>query len=126
VEWAWSLPKDYKVQGTMGKRILRDVLYRYVPPKIMDRPKMGFGVPVGQWLRQDLRGWAEDLLSEASLSEILEPKPVRDLWSKHLQGQSGDGQLWSILMLQAWRQRWVAQVPQHDVSAEHPIRLSAR
>lgn len=105
VEFAWRLPQNCKVQKDQGKRILRRVLYRHVPPELIDRPKMGFGVPIGDWLKGPLNDWAEDLLSVSSLTEtqILNPVPIRKMWTEHLQGKR-DWQygLWTILSLQAW------------------------
>ena len=86
------------------------MLERYVPPTLVDRPKMGFAVPLAAWLRGPLREWAEDLLSERSLrsSGYLNPEPVRKRWEQHLSGK-GDwqDQLWDVLMFEAWRRRWL-------------------
>ncbi len=105
VEFAWQLPLEMKIHNGQGKRILRDVLYQYVPKKLIERPKMGFGVPVGDWIRGDLRDWAEDLLSISALnaSGLLNPEPIRKRWAEHLSGK-GDWQhsLWAVLMFQAW------------------------
>lgn len=105
VEFAWSLPQHFKVQKNQGKQILRNVLYKHVPSELIDRPKMGFGVPIGDWLRGPLNDWAEDLLSVNSLAqtEILNPEPVRKMWTEHVQGKR-DWQygLWTVLSLQAW------------------------
>jgi hypothetical protein len=101
VEFAWTLPTSMKIDAGATKRVLRDVLYRYVPPQIIDRPKMGFGVPLGDWLRGPLREWAEDLLDEQRLRDegLLEPGPVRALWTEHLSGRRNwQTQLWCVLM----------------------------
>lgn len=106
VEFAWSLPLSFKIRDGQGKWILRRVLDRYVPRHLIDRPKMGFGVPIGQWLRGPLRDWAEDLLQERRMREAgyLDVRPVQRLWKDHLSGH-GNHQypLWNVLMWEAWR-----------------------
>jgi len=94
-----------KFDGGVGKRVLRQLLQRHVPPALFDRPKAGFAVPVGAWLRGPLRDWAEDLLSPAALGQsgLLAPDVIRARWQRHLAGQEDATQpLWSVLMLQAW------------------------
>jgi asparagine synthase (glutamine-hydrolysing) len=111
VRFAWSLPRSLKLRGTTGKWLLRQVLARYVPPALTERPKMGFAMPVGAWLRGPLRDWAEDLLSPASLSAEgpIDPRPVRAAWTAHLAGRRDHAQkLWAVLMFQAWQRRWNA------------------
>ena len=105
VEFAWTLPLDMKVKSREGKWILRQVLYRYVPKEIIDRPKMGFGVPVDSWLRGPLKEWANDLLQSSRLiSECyLNPEPIQKKWHEHLQGRRNwQYYLWNVLMFQAW------------------------
>lgn len=105
VEFASRLPFDMKISGGKGKRLLRHVLYSYVPPTMIERPKQGFGVPLDDWLRGSLRGWAEDLLSEERLSSegFFQPQPIRSAWQSHLKGERQFGyRLWSVLMFQAW------------------------
>ena len=107
-EFAWSLPIEMKIRGGDAKWLLRQVLYQHVPRALVDRPKAGFSVPVGDWLRAELRDWAEDLLDERQLREggCFNPAPVRKLWSDHLTGaRNGQYALWSVLMFEAWRRR---------------------
>ncbi|KPK56517.1 MAG: hypothetical protein AMS22_00810 [Thiotrichales bacterium SG8_50] len=108
VEHAWRIPLSYKLRGGSGKWILRRVLEKYVPPQLFERPKMGFGIPIDDWLRGGLRDWAETLLSRERLEEggHLRAGPVRDVWVQHLKGRiNRGGALWTILMFQAWRER---------------------
>lgn len=105
VEFALGLPLSLKISGGTGKTVLRRVLNRYVPKALLDRPKMGFSVPIGKWLRVDLRAWAEELLSEQSLrrGEFLNPKPIRKRWNEHVAGtHNWEHQLWDVLMFQSW------------------------
>ena len=108
VELAWRLPAALRIGRAPGKRALRACLARHVPRGLFERPKQGFGVPIGEWLRGPLRGWAEELLAEARLTEAgLFPAPILRLWSDHLAGRvHGEHNLWDVLMLQAWRERW--------------------
>jgi asparagine synthase (glutamine-hydrolysing) len=111
VAFAWSLPPAWKAQGGIGKKLLRRVLDRYVPKPLIDRPKMGFGVPVDSWLRGPLRDWAEDLLGEKRLAAegIFHQAPIRKKWAEHLSGERNwQYPLWTILMFQAWKERWLA------------------
>lgn len=105
VEFAWHLPLHMKIRKGQGKWILRQLLFKYVPRHLVERPKMGFAVPVGAWLRGPLRSWADELLREARLRRegYLEPSPIRKKWQEHLSGQRNwDVQLWYVLMFQAW------------------------
>ncbi len=105
VEFAWRLPLHYKVRHGVGKWILREVLYKYVPRKLIERPKMGFGVPIDSWLRGPLREWAEALLAEDRLKRegFFNPAPIRKKWAEHLSGQRNwQYHLWDVLMFQSW------------------------
>ena len=108
VEWAWRQPRSRRIRNGQGKWALRQVLRRYVPDTLIDRPKSGFAVPVHAWLRGPLREWAEDLLSETALRDsLLDAAPVRRAWQEHLSGRANHmPKLWTVLMWQAWRARW--------------------
>lgn len=102
------LPTQMKIRNGQGKWALREILYRHVPRDLIERPKTGFGIPVGEWLRGPLRGWAEDLLSEETLRRdgLIDPTPVRKAWAEHLSGRRDwTHRLWIVLMLMAWRAR---------------------
>ena len=109
VEFAWSLPRDLRIRGGETKWLLRRVLDRYVPRPLIERPKMGFGVPLAAWLRGPLRDWAEDLLDpRCDCGGVLDAAAVRKLWSEHVGGQRNWAYaLWTILMLEAWCRRWL-------------------
>ena len=105
VEFAWGLPLQMKIRDGVSKWLLRQLLYRFVPQEIVERPKMGFGVPIDSWLRGSLRDWAESLLDERKLRQqgLLDPKPVRAKWAEHLSGRRNwQYHLWDVLMFQAW------------------------
>ncbi len=110
VEQAWALPAAARIGGGKGKLMLRRVLQRYVPRHLFERPKMGFGVPIGQWLRGPLRDWAEDLLQPKRLAAdgLIDPRPVQTAWDEH-QSRRRDNQypLWTVLMFMAWKRRWM-------------------
>lgn len=105
VEFAWRLPMQLKQHQGVGKWALRQVLYRHVPQSLIDRPKMGFGIPIDSWLRGPLRGWAEELLDASRLRAegFFRPEAIRQKWAEHLSGQRNWAYpLWVILMFQAW------------------------
>jgi asparagine synthase (glutamine-hydrolysing) len=105
VEFAWKLPLRFKIRDGNKKWILKQVLYGYVPPKLLDQPKMGFGVPIDLWLRGPLRAWAEDLLSLQSLTRngFFNAAPIRQRWEEHLSGKHNwDYPLWNVLIFQDW------------------------
>jgi asparagine synthase (glutamine-hydrolysing) len=110
VEFSWRLPRALKIRGGTGKWILRQVLHRRVPAFLVERPKMGFSVPIDRWLRGPLRNWAEPLISPDELEASgLDPRPVRVAWGDLQDGRRSTGAaLWAVLMFQAWRQRWAA------------------
>ncbi len=104
VEFAWRLPLGLKIRGGVTKWLLREVLYRHVPRGLIERPKMGFGVPLDDWLRGPLRDWAEALLDERRLRDegFFHPQEIRKAWNEQLGGQLNSGRLWTILMFQSW------------------------
>jgi asparagine synthase (glutamine-hydrolysing) len=109
VEFSWRLPRRAKVRRNTSKWLLRQILYRHVPPALVERPKMGFGIPLGEWLRGPLRDWAEALLNEKRLRDagLLDHAMVCRYWQEHLDGRRNwQYLLWDVLMLESWRERW--------------------
>ncbi len=109
IEFAWKIPTYMKIKDGRWKRILTNVLYRYVPEKLVERDKMGFSVPIDTWLRGLLRDWAEQLLSKDRFEQegFFDPQAIRDIWMTDLLRQRSLGSLlWPILMFQAWLDRW--------------------
>ncbi|MBY6016079.1 asparagine synthase (glutamine-hydrolyzing) [Qipengyuania gaetbuli] len=106
---AARLPTSIKIRNGQGKWPLRQILNRYVPRELIERPKTGFSLPIGEWLRGPLRSWAEDLLTPEALERdgLIDPEPIQAAWKEHLSGRSDwSHKLWIILMFQAWRARW--------------------
>jgi asparagine synthase (glutamine-hydrolysing) len=101
---AAKIPLDLKIRRGKGKYVLRRLLARYLPTEMFDRPKAGFAMPVGEWMKGSLRDWAEDLLDPRCMAEEgwLDPQIVQGRWQAHLSGQDATAALWSILMFQAW------------------------
>jgi asparagine synthase (glutamine-hydrolysing) len=109
VEFAWSLPTSLKIRGKESKWLLRQVLFRHVPRAVFQRPKMGWTIPILQWLRGPLRPWAEDLLDPSHLEDggLIRARPVRLAWERLLGGNESEGlRIWAVLMYQAWKRRW--------------------
>jgi len=105
MEFAWQLPLSMKIRQGQGKWLLRQVLYKYVPRSLVERPKTGFDMPINSWLRGPLRDWAESLLDEHRLKEegFFDPAPIRQKWAQHLEGTGNfEHYLWDILMFQSW------------------------
>ncbi len=109
VDFAWHLPDRFKVRDGQGKWLLRQVLQKYVPRDLVERPKMGFSVPIDAWLRGPLQGWAADLLDPAAMrrSGLIDPGPVQEKWAEHQSGaRNWQHFLWNVLMFEAWRREY--------------------
>jgi len=112
VEFAWTLPRHLRFRNGETKWLLRRVLDRYVPRQMVNRPKAGFAIPLASWLRGPLRDWAEDLLDPQRVgSGVLNVTSVRKLWAEHVDGGRNHAHaVWTILMFEAWRRRWMDKV----------------
>jgi asparagine synthase (glutamine-hydrolysing) len=110
VEHAWRLPPSLKLRDGHGKWVLREILARYMPRELFERPKMGFAVPIGTWLRGPLRDWAADLLDPAAIASdgILAPAPIAAAWAAHQAGEDRTYALWTVVMFRSWQKRWYA------------------
>lgn len=111
VEWAWRVPPELKLssQGDLGKLVMRKVLYRNVPQVLMERPKMGFGIPIGAWVRGPLKPWVEDMLQARRLAKLgLKAECVQRIWREHLAGENRLAEIWTVLMWVQWQERWRA------------------
>jgi asparagine synthase (glutamine-hydrolysing) len=105
VELAWRLPLYMKIRDGQGKWILRQLLYKYVPKQLIERPKQGFAIPLGQWLRGPLRTWAEQLLDPIRINRegFFSSEAIQQKWKEHMSGKyNWEHSLWSVLMFQAW------------------------
>jgi asparagine synthase (glutamine-hydrolysing) len=125
VECAWSLPPTLKYgRKSENKRLLRRLLYQYVPRRLVDRPKKGFSSPIGIWLRGPLRAWADELLDERRMKEngFFDSTRVQACWREHLQGSSDHWRLlWGIVMFEQWRRHWaIAPAGDRDVRVHRP------
>ncbi len=109
-DYVWTLPENMKIRNGQGKYLLRQVLNRHVPRALTERPKQGFSVPIAEWLRSDLRGWAEDLLDEKTLKEdgYLNAPALRAVWNEYLSGRTQHApKLWTALMFLTWKEKWL-------------------
>lgn len=111
LEFSWQVPERLKLRGTNGKHILREILYKYVPRHLIERPKAGFAIPLNEWLRGSLNEWANDLLHMPVLYEQfgLDKKAILQLWEQHQSGERNwQYQIWTVLMLASWAEEWNA------------------
>lgn len=109
IAFSWQLPMHYKIRNNTPKWLLKQVLYQYVPKNLIDRPKQGFGIPLGDWLKTSLKAWASELLSTASLEQhgLLNVALIQQKWREHVEGvENHQYELWNVLMFQAWYLRW--------------------
>ena len=128
VELSWRLPRKYKVRDGRSKWILREILYKHVPRALVDREKMGFSIPLAQWLAGPLRNWAGDLLVSTDTDRLLHAGVVRKEWDRFLAGDTNNSAgIWAVVMFRAWQDRWLRSVPDLPVERERAktSRLSA-
>jgi asparagine synthase (glutamine-hydrolysing) len=119
VEFSWRLPRKFKVRDGRGKWILREILYKHVPRAMVDREKMGFSVPLAQWLAGPLRQWAGDLLLSSDSEGLLHSTTVQRQWDRFLAGDSTNcAGIWAVVMFRAWQDQWLESDP---TRAEEPI-----
>jgi asparagine synthase (glutamine-hydrolysing) len=117
IEFAFTLPIQFKQQRNQGKWLLRRILHQYVPPALVDRPKRGFAAPIAEWLRGPLRDWAEHLLGETRLTQegFFYPRKIRQKWEEHVSKRwDWSPGLWHVLMFQAWldeQRAWSQRLP---------------
>jgi asparagine synthase (glutamine-hydrolysing) len=115
VELSWRLPRKFKIRDGRGKWILRQILYKHVPPALVDREKMGFSVPLAQWLAGPLKNWAGDLLLSGEQDGILRGSVVRREWDCFIAGDSTNSAgLWALVMFKAWQRRWLTPIPEYS------------
>jgi asparagine synthase (glutamine-hydrolysing) len=127
VELSWRLPRKFKVRDGRGKWILRQILYKHVPPALVDREKMGFSVPLAQWLAGPLRSWAGDLLLSGGTEGLLHGTVVRREWDRFLAGDSTNAAgIWAVVMFRAWQDRWLASTPHRSASLTPPNAKNGR
>jgi asparagine synthase (glutamine-hydrolysing) len=133
VEFAWRMPMELKLRDGQSKWALRQILYRYVPKELVERPKMGFGVPIDSWLRGPLKSWAEGLIDDSRLRQegFLQPEPISRAWAEHQSGRANlQHPLWAVLMFQSWLESTRSadaspQVALDSASAHRSTRLAA-
>ncbi len=111
IDFAWQIPIKYKIQNNQGKYLLRQVLYKHVPEELVNRPKMGFGIPLDKWLRGPLKKWAMDLLDYEKIKEqgVLDSNVIKKAWEDHQSGvRNCHHQLWNVIMFQSWYEKWIS------------------
>jgi asparagine synthase (glutamine-hydrolysing) len=124
VEFSWRLPRKFKVRDGRGKWILRQILYKHVPRALVDREKMGFSVPLAQWLAGPLRNWAGDLLLSDDPDGFLRSTVVRREWDRFLAGNSASAAgIWAVVMLRSWQDRWL-RLPRNPSSLASAYELA--